>query len=168
MVDSAGGGRNRTGVHGFAGLGWILLNQMFSAISLSPFVDFGHFMPMFFLVLFRCSESDFSNVATGFKVVRCARKTSMATNKDIPIFRSEGNKCREYRIAGIVFHISVFTSESFSRDHTPRSRAACRYSSRCNRPPTICTAPRRSALYPGFVISWKSSVKCMPFSTRKL
>src|SRR5216683_7533064 len=35
-----GGGRNRTGIHGFAGLGWILLNQIFSAISLSPLPAF--------------------------------------------------------------------------------------------------------------------------------
>jgi len=76
---------------------------MFSAISLSPFVDFGHFMPMFFLVLFRCSESDFSNAVTGFKVVRCARKTSMATNKDIPIFRSEGKNVASIESQGSYF-----------------------------------------------------------------
>src|SRR5579862_869739 len=52
-----GGGRNRTGVDGFAGLGWIVLDQRVSRDSLSPNRLLSLFAPLFYLDFLRGGES---------------------------------------------------------------------------------------------------------------
>src|ERR1700681_750451 len=54
-----GGGRNRTGVHGFAGLGWIALDQRPSPDSLSPKRRLSLFCAVVLLGFLRGGESSF-------------------------------------------------------------------------------------------------------------
>src|ERR1700674_6009387 len=59
LNSSGGGGRNRTGVHGFAGLRWIVLDQRPSPDSLSPKRQLSLFGAVVLLGFLRGGESSF-------------------------------------------------------------------------------------------------------------
>src|ERR1700674_4272226 len=97
LNSSGGGGRNRTGVHVFAGLRWIVLDQRPSPDSLSPKRQLSLFGAVVLLGFLRGGESSFPAQLLPVK----GRPHVEQSARD-PIMRAEANRYRDNRVEAML------------------------------------------------------------------